>query len=184
MQALGWKRIVFASLLAGVLGVAHAPSAAAQDDGLAPAREGQLHCYVPNVERKTCQSLAGYSFDGDSVSSSGSVMIMPQPLIVMSMTSSATMRDGALCGPLTQGDLDSANFTIEGVAATPEEAANMRAALGQQLAPLMNRDLCTRFAPAPGGGQVAESTLDGTPRPEMNQPVIWVRPEDGYSVGP
>ena len=182
MRALAWKHAAFAALAVGL--VMGAPSAVAQQDGMAPAREGQLHCYMPNVERKTCQSLAGYSFDGDSVSSSGAVLIMPQPLIVMSMTSSATMRDGALCGPLTQADLDSAHFTIEGAAASPEDEANMRIALAQQLAPLMNRDMCTRFTPAPGGGLVAESTLDGTPRPELNQPVIWVRPDDGYSVGP
>jgi hypothetical protein len=171
-------------MLAAVLGVAGAPAASAQEDGLAPAREGQLHCYVPNVERKTCQMLASYAFSGDSVTTSGGVLIMPQPLIVMNTTSSATMRDGAMCAPLTQADIDSAQFTIDGAAATAEQAANLRAAIAQQFAPLMNREACTRFTPAPGGGQIAEASLEGTPRPELNQPVIWVRPDEGYTIAP
>ena len=176
------KRALGAAALAA--GIVCAAPASAQTDVLAPAREGQLQCYVPNAPAKTCQSLAGYSFDAQGgIMSQGDVMVMPQPLIVMRVSTPVALRNGAVCGPISPEDLQRATFTIDGVAANETETQNIRAALAQQLAGLLNVDVCTTFTPESGGFR-ADATFNGAPRPEMTQRVIWVRPDDGWRVAP
>jgi hypothetical protein len=157
----------------------------AQSDVLAPAREGQLQCYVPNVEAKTCESLAGYSFDAQGgIVSQGEVLISPaQPLVVMSMSSPVTVRNGALCGPMTAEDLQRASFTIDGAPADAAQTQSIRAMLTQQLAGLLGVDVCTTFTPDSGGFR-AEASFNGTPQPMLTQRVIWVGADEGYRVAP
>ena len=42
---------------------------------------------------------------------------------------------------------------------------------------------CTHYTPQ-GDGWLAEVSIDGQPRPEFNQTVVWVSPADGYTVRP
>lgn len=160
------------------------PVAAQTDDALAPARAGQAQCFVPNAEAKTCQSIASYVFNANGVIDNISeTLLMPQPVVVMRTSSPVTARDNALCGPLTAEDLGRATFTIDGRPATEEETANIRAGLTQHLAPMFNVEICVSVSAVAGGYQ-ANSTVGGTARPDLAQPMLWVRPEDGYRVAP
>jgi hypothetical protein len=150
-------------------------------DPLGPAREGQLQCHSPDPARKTCSALAGYTFAADgAISNQAEVMLNPSPLIVMRDQSPVVVRDGAVCGPMT--GLEDAVFTIEGQPADPQTAEMIRGQVSTAFAQL-GTEACTRYAPQ-GEGWLAEAVIDGHPRPDLNQPVIWVSPTDGYSVRP
>lgn len=162
-----------------------APPALAQSgDVLAPARQGQVQCFVPNAAAKTCQSIGSYAFNANGVIDNVSeTLIMPQPVVVMRASSPVVVRNNAICGPLTEADIARATFTIDGRPATEQETANIRAGLTQQLAPMFNVDMCVSVT-AVDGGYRADSTVGGAARPDLAQPMLWVRPEDGYRVAP
>jgi hypothetical protein len=44
------------------------------------------------------------------------------------------------------------------------------------------KNACVR-GKAEGGVSVAEATLDGVVRPELDQRYIWVEPGDGWKIG-
>lgn len=172
----------FAALVAGAL-ICALP-AVAQSDALAPARQGQVQCFVPNVAAKTCQSIGSYAFNANGVIDNVSeTLIMPQPAVVMRASSPVTVRNNAICGPLTAADVGRATFTIDGRPASEQETANIRAGLTEQLAPMFNVEMCVSVT-AVDGGYRADSTVGGVARPDLAQPVLWVRPEDGYRVAP
>ena len=150
-------------------------------DPLAPARDGQLQCHMPDKARKTCAALAGYTFAADgTILNQAEVMMNPSPLIVMRDESPVVVRDGAVCGPL--GGFEDAVFTIEGQPADPATADMIRGQVSAAFRQL-GTEGCTRYAPQ-GEGWLAEAVVDGRPRPDLNQTVIWVSPSDGYSVRP
>lgn len=150
-------------------------------DPLAPARDGRLQCHSPDKARKTCAALAGYTFAADgAILNQAEVMLNPAPLIIMRDESPVVVRDGAVCGLL--GGLEDAVFTIDGQPADPATADLIRGQVSAAFARL-GTEGCTRYAPQ-GEGWLAEPVIDGQPRPDLNQTVIWVLPSDGYSVRP
>jgi hypothetical protein len=93
------------------------------------------------------------------------------------------VRDNAVCGPLTLEDVNRAQFTISGRAASDAETQQIRAAVAQQLAPLINVEACVGVRSVDRALR-AETALNGVLRPDLSQPMSWVRPEDGYRVAP
>jgi hypothetical protein len=168
-----------------VMALAVGATAEAQTDVLAPARQGALQCYSPNTQAKTCGALAGYSFDAQGhISNPSDVLIYPNPAIVMHTVSPVELRNGAVCGPLRQEDIDRATFTVDGQAPSDADTQNMRAEFSQQAAPLIGVDVCTTFTQQADGTMRSSATVAGTPHPEMSETVIWVHPGDGYHVAP
>jgi hypothetical protein len=160
------------------------PALAQSGDVLAPARQGQVQCFVPNVAAKTCQSIGSYAFNANgAIDNVSETLIMPAPLVVMRASAPVTVRNNAICGPLTAADIARATFTIDGRPATEQQTANIRAGLAQQLAPMFDVEMCVSVT-AVDGGYRADSTVGGVARPDLAQPVLWVRPEEGYRVAP
>lgn len=165
------------------LTLALAPFAPLQSaaDPLAPARDGRLQCHEPDTARKTCAALAGYSFAADgTITNHAEIMLNPSPLIVMRDEQPVVVRDGEVCGPF--GDFADAVFTLDGQPADPSLATMIRGQVAAAFAAL-GTEGCTRYLPQ-GDGWLAEVIIDGHPRPDLNQPVIWVSPSDGYTVAP
>ncbi|MGQ0531204.1 MAG: hypothetical protein ACT4OF_00760 [Caulobacteraceae bacterium] len=163
---------------------AGAPAAAQSAEVLAPAREGRLQCFEPNVAQKTCQSIGGYTFNADgAIDNAADVLTMPSPVIIMRVNSPVTVRDNAICGPLTAADIDRATFTIDGAPANEQDTSDIRAAMTEQLGPMLNVELCMTLTPVDGGFR-ADTRVGGIERPDQVQRVIWVRPEEGYRVAP
>ncbi len=166
------------------LGLVASPATAQEGDVLAPARAGQLQCFEPNVAAKTCQSLGGYTFHANGgIDNIAEILLMPSPVIVMRASGPVTVENNAICGPLRAEDIQNATFTIDGVAANAEEAAQLKAAMTQQLAPMFGVQNCLTLTPD-GEGFRAESTVAGAPRPELTQRAIWVGASDGWRVAP
>lgn len=176
---------IFAAAFA-MSGLMAATPAMAQDaDVLAPARAGQIQCYEPNVQAKTCQSISGFSPGpgGAIINTSDSVINPSNPIIVMRTISPVTIRNNAICGPLTNEDIGRARFTIDGHAATEADTQQLRTALTQQLAPLIGQETCITLTPV-NDGLRADTAIAGRARPDLAQRVMWVRADEGYRVAP
>lgn len=148
-------------------------------DPLAPAREGQLQCHSPDVARKTCAALAGYTFPKEGlILNQAETLLNPSPAIIMRVESPVQVRGGAICGDMS--GVEGATFTIEGQPAEESTTALLRGQVETAFAQI-GREGCTTYTPQ-GDGLLAEVTVDGKSRPDLNQPVIWVSPADGYSI--
>ncbi|MBL8546006.1 MAG: hypothetical protein JNL81_06045 [Hyphomonadaceae bacterium] len=166
------------------LGLLASPASAQTDDILAPARAGQLQCFEPNVANKTCQALDAYTVGADgAVQNATQAVISPAPLIVMRMVLNVTIRDNAICGPLTTADINAATFTVDGNPASAEQTAQIQNAMRNQLGPMLNLETCLTLRPD-GDTMRAETALNGVGRPDMAQRMIWVGANDGYRVAP
>ncbi len=177
------KAILAATAALGFCALAFtAPALAQQLDILAPARAGHLQCYAPDQARKTCRALASYRLRADgSYENQATVLIAQQPFIVMSASSPVSIRDGAVCGPLTQEHLQAAQFAINGQQASNDDAAYLREQLAQM--PGFLGEICTTYTPS-GDSFRADVTVNGVAAGGESSTVIWVRPEDGYTVAP
>ena len=163
-------------LLASVF--AQAPA----DDPLALARSGQLQCYTPNAAQKTCRALAGYRQDGEAqYINRAQLPITPDGSMTLTTTSRVRIVSGAVCGTIQAEDIAGAELAVAGSAMDADRAAPLLTQIAQALTSIIGHEICTRYVQN-GDGLVAEGSMDGTRRPDLDQPVIWVGPSDGYRV--
>jgi len=150
-------------------------------DPLAPAREGRLQCHTPDIARKSCSALAGYTFGPDGVIlNQAEVLLVPSALVIMRNEAPVVVREDAVCGPLA--GLEKATFTIGGQPAAAATADSIRSQVAAAYAAI-GAEGCTRYGPQ-GDTLLATVSVDGQPRPDLNQTVIWVSPDEGYAVKP
>ncbi len=173
-----------AALFAAIILVAAAPPSTNSTDPLAPARSGQLQCYMPNVAKKTCHTLARYIWAADgSIQNPAEVMIEENPLVVMKGSAPVVVRSGAVCSPIRAEDIRQATFTIAGNPAPPQLADQIQTQLLMASADRLGKEICTTYVPDKGE-YAARITIDGVAHPELADRMIWVKPEDGFKVGP
>lgn len=174
------RTILAAAALLGLTVVA--TPAAAQQDLLAPARAGEVQCFTPNVLRKTCSAISTYTAHTDGTFENRSqVLVARQPFIVMTSSSPVTVRNGSVCGPVTNEHLQAAQFTIDGQAAGDDNSAYLREQVAQMPGFLAN-EICAAYTRT-GDGIRAEYTINGARAAETSQ-FIWVRADEGYRVAP
>ncbi|GAA0535435.1 hypothetical protein FHS83_003191 [Rhizomicrobium palustre] len=155
---------------------------AAMADPLAKAHEGQLQCYHPNTLTKTCAVLSGYSFQGKVISNKADVLMGVKPLLIMTTNSPVTISGEAVCGKSREADIQSASFTADGAKVPENQAAAIRAQLLENMKPMFGKEICTTYVPS-NNALSATVTIDGKPRPDLTQIVIWVKPGEGYKIG-
>jgi len=165
--------------------LAAAQSAPAVTDPLGPARSGQLQCFTPDTSRKVCDALAAYTFGpAGAMQVRADILMAPASLLIVMRTStSVEVRSGAICGRVRARDIEAATFTIAGrpvpqqmvQLASPQILSVMRSHLNQQI--------CATFVPN-GASFRTEVAIDGAARPDISDTFIWVRPNEGYAVGP
>jgi hypothetical protein len=173
-----------AALFVALVLVAAAQPGANSTDPLAPARLGQLQCYTPNIAKKTCHALAQYVWAADgSIQNPAEVMIEENPLVVMKGSAPVVVRSGAVCGPFRAEDIQQATFTIAGNPAPPQLANQIRTQLLMASTDRLGKDICTTYVPDKGE-YTAQITIDGVAHPELSDRMIWVKPDDGFKVGP
>lgn len=156
---------------------------AANADPLAETRAGKLQCYRPDTARKTCGALSGYDFKGATIVNTADVLLSPQPVVVMRTATPVVLKHDAVCGPLRKEDIDSATILINGAVLPEDKAVQARSQIAAAFVNQLGHEVCTTYIPD-GDKLSARVTLDGVAKPEYTQTVIWVKPEDGYSVGP
>jgi hypothetical protein len=158
--------------------------AAAADpaDPLAPAMAGKVQCYAPDTQRKSCASIGSFVRNPDGrIDNRTIARLAPSPLIVVDTTAPVTIKGGAVCGPFTANDIETAQFTIDGKAANERQVASIKDAMRKTMASLLDHEICTTLAPD-GNALKAMVSVDGKRSPDLDQPMIWVSPQDGYHV--
>ena len=166
-------------LLAAALQAA-APAATA--DPLAPARVGDLQCYAADPVRKTCRALAAYTFGSDGrILNQAEVMISTSPLLTMRTVSPVTVRDGAVCGE--QSDIDQAQIFFRGRRIGEGDAASIRTQLRAARSALEGQEICSTYRRS-GDWWIAQVTVGGVARPDLQDTVMWVPASAGYTVQP
>ena len=166
-------------LLAAALQAAAAPTVA---DPLAPARIGDLQCYGADPVRKTCRAMAGYSFGADGkILNKAEVVLQDSPLVTMTTVSPVTVRNGAVCGPLS--GVDKAQIAVRGRRLPEAEAAPIRAQLLESMAPMLGQEVCTTYRRS-GEWWIAGVTMGGVDRPDMGDTLLWVPASARYTVQP
>jgi len=162
-------------------------AAAAQPAGtnpLAPALAGQILCNHPNEQTKTCQSIVSYkSLGGDRYSSTDTILLSPQGPATLEVTSELTVKGGSACGLIRREDLDKGQIKVGDHVLTPAEAQPIKDQVAQAMAPFFDKQGCVTYV-ASDKGLTEKASLDGTPRPDLDQPVKWVAPTDGYKLVP
>ena len=155
-------------------------------DPLAPAWSGRIQCYSPNVIRKTCRSIATYrKVEDGSIINRAELLIASHPNMVWNIESPVRIEGGAVCGTIRQEDIDSSTFTTEMIAEDRDGQLSkpLIDKADAAMKPMIGHDICTRYEPQ-GSGLLARASVDGLARPDLNQPVIWITPEEEYRVEP
>jgi hypothetical protein len=165
--------------------LAAAQSVPAATDPLGPARSGQLQCFAPDPSRKMCRALAGYTFGpAGAIQARGEILMAPSELLIVMRTStSVEVRSGAVCGRVRARDIEASTFRIAG---QPVPQQMVQLASPQILSVLrshINKEICATFVPN-GSSFGTELTVDGVAHPQALETFIWVRPNEGYRVGP
>jgi hypothetical protein len=149
---------------------------------LAPSADGKVQCFSPNTAAKTCQSIGAYKIASGAIENEAIVMVSPSPLVVMTTRTPVQIKAGGDCGVMLAKYLTTATFTVEGRPADPAQTAKLRVAFADALKPTFGHEICVFYRPQ-GEGALATSTIDGRPRPDLDQKVMWVSPADGWKVG-
>jgi hypothetical protein len=152
---------------------------------IADAAREKLQCYQPDMVRKTCRSMASYGSDASGkIINPATVLISARPAIVMATTTRVVVRAGRVCGVIRQEDVAAAEFTVDGLPATPEQTTMLREQVAVIQKPMIGPEICTAYV-RDGAMLVAKATIGGVAtKPAMDQKVIWVTPTEGYRVAP
>jgi hypothetical protein len=153
-------------------------------DPLAPASDGKVQCYRPDRTRKTCRSISVITRTGPvSYDVAESVMVSAAPPIVFSNHTTVNIVSGAACGVLRAADVDKGIIALNGAPMDASSADRLRDRIKSSLAPLFGKQICQTYE-AHGDGFIQHSTVNGVARADLDEPMIWVRPAEGYAVAP
>lgn len=170
---------------AAALIVAATPAVPAVPDPLGPARSGQLQCFAPDPSRKMCRALTGYAWNpAGAIRVRGAVLMAPSELLIVMRTStSVEVRSGAVCGQVRARDIEASTFTIAGQSVPQQMVQFASPQILSMLRSHINKEVCATFVPN-GSSFTTQLTVDGVDQPQASETFIWVRPNDGYGVGP
>jgi len=159
-------------------------AAPAEANPLARSLTGDLQCYMPDAQRKTCHSIASYKRRADGGYDNGAtILLSPQGPVTLETLTLVTVKGEAVCGTIHKSDIDKAKIRFAGRLLSDTEAAPVIARLQQGLAPIIEQEVCTTYV-AEADHLVAKATIAGTYQAALDQPVKWVTPGDNYSVAP
>lgn len=168
------------SLLFLMLALA-APQADA--DPMAPAKDGKMQCHAPDDAAKTCRSLASYTpLPDGSYRNDATLLISPAGPITLKTTGVVRVKNGAICGRLTDKQVTNAKLFYAGQPMPAAQANALMERIDAAMDPFIGKQICTSYAPGDNGLLTASATIDGVAAPERTQKVRWVSAADGYQV--
>jgi hypothetical protein len=163
-----------------------APSGADAQTGpnpIARGLAGELECTLPDRKRRTCRSMAQYVGDAEiGYTSKDSIALGKTPGgdMILKMSTPVRIKDGQLCGTLTRDILMRAQVFVGARALPPEQAAEGLDRMADTMSAMLDKERCGSYV------EGADGTITAVGKGElgtMQVPIIWVKPEDGYSVG-
>jgi hypothetical protein len=158
----------------------------ADPDLFAPAKAGQAMCVNPDLEAKTCQGMATYTWNADgSVTSRNVVAVSPEPLVVLHTQTAVVLTDttecsngGTFADQITRIEIDGEEVDE----ATRGELADM---IGAQMdAAVGTGELCFAYVPQSDGSLAFTGSTEGRERTELAGTARWISESDGWRVAP
>ncbi len=162
-----------------------ATPALAQNLGpIAPAAEGKLQCYSPNLVARTCGGIGSFRFAPNGViETQGEALVSQSPAIIMRSVYQVRIKGRLECTKVRPRDVASASFVVDGRLASPAETAALRSNIQAANSSVIGREACEGYLPD-GQALTARMIVDGAPRPDLDRKMIWVSPADGFQVAP
>lgn len=162
-----------------------ATAAAPVSEPLEPAKLGQAQCQQPDVLFRTCASLAYYVQNGPSSYMIRTVMLIdPAGPVVLETRAPVQLKGKAVCGFVRWDDLNNGIVTVAGRELTRNQAVPVLARFFKRFSAVRDKEICTQYEPTAQGMLKAKPAIAGTRRPELDYPILWVKPSDGYAVAP
>lgn len=161
-----------------------AAAAAAPINPLEPAERGQLECSDPDPRRKTCTSLSSYRLEADGYYTAiATVLMMEEPRLTLAIGIRLRLVSGEVCGRLTPADLGRAKVTAPERTFRLKEEAFLLAEMTKlwQAMGMLDRELCSTYR-QDGQEFVTRTSIEGQARPDLDQRIRWVSPQDGYRL--
>lgn len=159
-----------------------AAAAAGDSDPLARARAGEVQCFHPDVLFKTCMSVETYVPTAGGYVNRGANLVMLGDMFVIETEVPVEVRGNAVCATMNAAQVMAGKVSLRGTPVAPEKALAIATELKRKLTTVLGREICTTYEATDGSGYIAKMKMAG--RPAMPAPFIWVKPGDGYKVGP
>ncbi len=144
---------------------------------------GELECTMPDRKRKLCRGMAEYAGSAElGYVSKDSIYLgrSPDGDVTLKLTTPVHVKDGQLCGTLTRDIVMRGQVFVGARALPPEIAAEGLNHMTAKMTPILNKEHCGRFVEGPDGIIKVSNELAGG---SGEVPMIWVRADEGYSVG-
>jgi hypothetical protein len=169
-------------LIIGVLIVASfgAPENAASADPIARSNDGELQCYRPNVQKKTCQSIASYRRTGPGTYVNNALLPLGDD-VTLETHSPVVVKGDALCGAITRQEVLTGTLRAHKQVIAPETAKPLLDRVADAISALFGKEICTSYEPS-GADFTAKASIDGVYQPDKDSIVKWIAPADGYTV--
>jgi hypothetical protein len=161
---------------------AAAPSSSGLANPLVLAEQGQLQCYRPDVQKKTCQSIASYKRTGPGIYDNGALVAVGNSVTLETHTP-VIVKGDAVCGSIRLQDVTAGTLRMGDHVADPDIARPTLERIAQVLAPILGKEICTRYEPK-GTDFEAKGSIAGIYRADLDQTVKWISPSEGYTVAP
>jgi len=149
---------------------------------LAFAENGQLQCYRPDVEKKTCQSIAAYRRTGPKTYDNTALIPVAADATLETHTP-VVIKGSAVCGFIRGQDAIAGTLRVGGQVLDPEKAKPILKRIAQAMAQMADKEICTTYEPA-GTDFMAKISIGGSYRSDQDETVKWISPADGYTVTP
>jgi hypothetical protein len=168
-------------LLIGVLiaATAGAPEGVIADP-IARSNGGELQCYRPNVEKKTCQSIASYKQTGPGTYINTALLPLGEG-VTLETRSPVIIKGGAVCGSITREEILAGILRAPNQVIAPEMAKPLLRRVADAISPIVGKEICTRYERS-GADFIAKGSIDGMYQPDKDTVVKWIAPNDGYAV--
>jgi len=159
-----------------------AAGGASPPNPLAMAEAGWIQCYRPDVENKTCRSIASYQRTGPGTYDN-KALIAASTDATLEIHTPVVIKNGAVCGFVRHQDVIAGTLRIRGQILEPERAKPILERIAKAIAPLAHDEICTTYESS-GDEFSTKVSVGGTFRPDMDETGKWIDPKDGYTVSP
>jgi hypothetical protein len=146
------------------------------------AEKGEVQCYRPDMEKKTCQSIASYRQTGPGTYDNAALIPVAADVTLETHTP-VVVRGNAVCGFVRGEDAVAGTLRVGGKVVDPQKAKPILERIAQAMAPMADKEICTTYEPT-GANFTAKISIAGTYRADQDETVKWISPTDGYTVTP
>lgn len=172
------------AILATLMVLTTTQFARADDDVLAPAREGKIGCYSPDSEKKTCAATLRFEWDQNgNIIEVDEGPVSANPLIIEQVKDFATIEGGAICQIGTEGTFRTMTYYKNGVQLTGQDAEAFLQARNAIYVSFVGKKVCMDISPY-DSVFITQITIDGSPKPSLTNRMKWISPDEGYVLAP